>query len=309
MIKGYDIIGDIHGELAKLTGLLEAMEYRFEDGCYRHPERKAIFVGDFIDRGPNQRGVLELVMAMTRCGAALAVMGNHEYNALAFHTRDPERPATWLRPRNDKNIVLHMAFLREYLLESNDAPLQEVLQFFKSLPLWLELDGLRVVHACWDFASVRNIQVYLDHNGCLTDHGLVATCRSGSVAAKALELLLKGPELRLPKGAAVTNSKGVKRDMFRLKWWNNHVETLSDLLVKAAGEAEFLARPASVEIGYPEGEKPVFFGHYWFSGTPSCIAHNIACLDYSAASRGPLVAYRWSGEATLTDEHLFWLTN
>ena len=52
---------------------------------------------------------------------------------------------------------------------------------------------------------------------------------------------------------------------------------------------------------------PVVFGHYWFSGTPSVLSPLFACVDYSVAKGGPLVAYRWSGEDELRNEHLVWL--
>jgi len=43
----------------------------------------------------------------------------------------------------------------------------------------------------------------------------------------------------------------------------------------------------------------VFFGHYWMTGTPKLQTPTAACVDYSAAKDGPLVAYRWDGEPTL----------
>jgi hypothetical protein len=52
---------------------------------------------------------------------------------------------------------------------------------------------------------------------------------------------------------------------------------------------------------------PVLFGHYWFSGTPNVISPRFACLDYSAARDGPLVAYRWDGEAQLSSQKLMWV--
>ena len=64
--SGYDIIGDIHGHSDELEALLVKMEYRFLDGCYRHPDRVVIFLGDFIDRGPKQRRVLQIVMSMVQ---------------------------------------------------------------------------------------------------------------------------------------------------------------------------------------------------------------------------------------------------
>ena len=50
----YDIIGDIHGQADKLEALLRTLGYRDTAGAWRHAERRAIFVGDFIDRGPAQ---------------------------------------------------------------------------------------------------------------------------------------------------------------------------------------------------------------------------------------------------------------
>ena len=51
---------------------------------YRHADRKVVFIGDFVDRGPGIGEVIEIVRAMVDAGDALAVMGNHEYNAIAF---------------------------------------------------------------------------------------------------------------------------------------------------------------------------------------------------------------------------------
>ncbi|HJW95993.1 MAG TPA: polynucleotide kinase-phosphatase [Thermoanaerobaculia bacterium] len=71
----FDIIGDIHGCFDELTALLQRLGY--VNG--RHPEgRKAVFLGDLVDRGPKTPEVLELVMAMTASGNALAVPGNHD---------------------------------------------------------------------------------------------------------------------------------------------------------------------------------------------------------------------------------------
>ena len=103
----YDLIGDIHGHADELVQLLEALGYQKVQGTYRHSERKVIFVGDFIDRGPKIRQVLEIVRPMIEGGHALAVMGNHELNALAYHTEDPESPGKYLRRRSDKNVGQH----------------------------------------------------------------------------------------------------------------------------------------------------------------------------------------------------------
>jgi hypothetical protein len=85
---GYDVIGDIHGQADKLEALLRVLGYRNGAGVWRHSGRQAIFVGDFIDRGPAQIRSVNIVRRMTDAGAAHAVMGDHELNAIAWHTPD-----------------------------------------------------------------------------------------------------------------------------------------------------------------------------------------------------------------------------
>jgi hypothetical protein len=48
----YDLIGDIHGHADALRRLLATLGYTRHQGGYRHSDRRAIFLGDFIDRGP-----------------------------------------------------------------------------------------------------------------------------------------------------------------------------------------------------------------------------------------------------------------
>ncbi len=84
----FDIVGDIHGCRAELEALLGELGYAIErddEGRAigaRHPERRAVFVGDLVDRGPDTPGVLRLVMGMVRAGNAFCVTGNHEHKLL-----------------------------------------------------------------------------------------------------------------------------------------------------------------------------------------------------------------------------------
>jgi protein phosphatase len=84
----FDVIGDVHGCLAELQQLLDELGYEIDrdpegrPANARHPERRAIFLGDLVDRGPDTPGVLRLVMGMVAAGAALAVLGNHEAKLL-----------------------------------------------------------------------------------------------------------------------------------------------------------------------------------------------------------------------------------
>ena len=75
----FDIIGDVHGCCAELEALLVQLGYRIAgEKVEPPPGRKAVFVGDLVDRGPNAPGVLALVMRMVESGVALCVPGNHD---------------------------------------------------------------------------------------------------------------------------------------------------------------------------------------------------------------------------------------
>lgn len=79
----FDIIGDVHGCFDELTELLRRLGYEVTGGnkgpSAKHPEgRKAVFLGDLVDRGPASPAVLRLVMSMLHGGAAFAVPGNHD---------------------------------------------------------------------------------------------------------------------------------------------------------------------------------------------------------------------------------------
>ena len=84
----FDVIGDVHGCRAELESLLTDLGYavsRDEQGraVGAHQQgRRAVFVGDLVDRGPDTPGVLRLVMGMVAAGDALCVPGNHENKLL-----------------------------------------------------------------------------------------------------------------------------------------------------------------------------------------------------------------------------------
>ncbi len=91
----FDVVGDIHGCRAELELLLSSLGYEISRDHAgravgaRHDGRRAIFLGDLVDRGPDTPGVLRLVMGMVSAGNALCVPGNHEAKLLrALRGRD-----------------------------------------------------------------------------------------------------------------------------------------------------------------------------------------------------------------------------
>jgi polynucleotide kinase-phosphatase len=82
----FDLIGDIHGCAEELEELLARLRYLPDSaGVFHHPEgRKAVFLGDLVDRGPRVAGVLRIVMGMVKAGNALCVPGNHDDKLLRW---------------------------------------------------------------------------------------------------------------------------------------------------------------------------------------------------------------------------------
>jgi hypothetical protein len=304
----YDLIGDIHGHADELVQLLEALGYRKAHGVYRHSDRTVIFLGDFIDRGPQIRHVLEIVQPMIEAGQALAVMGNHELNALAYHTEDRESPGKYLRPHCEKNEKQH----RETLEQLNPKELRSYLEWFRTLPMWLALDGLRVVHACWDDQEITTIEQARLKHGAITDEFLHLACRKGNPLFEAVDVTLKGKEGKLPDGASFQDKDGHVRSEIRTRWYlspSGHTYRTyalqSDEIACDLGLDEAVIAAATP---YPAGAKPVFIGHYWLSAQrPELLAENVACLDYSVAKGGFLCAYRWNGEQRLRGENFVWV--
>jgi hypothetical protein len=296
--QSYDLIADIHGHAIELKALLEKLGYRVERGCYRHPTRKVIFLGDFIDRGDHIRETLEIAKSMVEAGEALAVMGNHEYNAICYHT--PDGNGGFLRIHDPKNTRQHAKTLEAF---SNSPELLSMyLDWFKTLPLFLDLGDIRVVHACWGQQEIET----LGGRDRLNEDLLLKSAKKGSSEYHAVEVLLKGRELRLPEGQIFQDKDVHLRSEIRIRWWlNGRGKTYHQMVFPECENVSDSHIPdAHTErlTGYPVDSPPVFIGHYWLHGaTPSRTTINIACLDYSVAKKGPLVAYRWDGEQQLDD--------
>ena len=314
----FDVIGDIHGFADELTALLMKLGYHARGGVWQHPDRTAVFVGDFIDRGGQQLETLRIVRAMIDAGHAHAVMGNHEFNAIAWSQVDPANPGQHLRRRTDKNRRQHSAFLAAV---GQDSDLHaEWTEWFLTLPLWLDLGGLRVVHACWDPAAIATVGDILG-GAFLTRDAMPEACRIGTAGTSSfapdgsrkdagsdlylgLETLLKGIEVDLPEGASFEDKDGHTRNSVRTQWWKTSPVSYREGAILPPRDQGLLPEVALPHVAMPghDGGTPVFVGHYWWSEDLEPRSPAVACVDYSAGKGGPLVAYRWDGEAKLTAE-------
>ena len=307
----YDVIGDIHGYATRLKSLLTKLGYSEQDGAWSHPERQVIFLGDFVDRGPEQVETVRIAKAMVEARSALAVMGNHEFNAVGWCMPDPENPGEYLREHSAKNQEQHAEFLNQ--VGEDSAEHHAFLDWFRTLPLYLNLEGLRVVHACWHPAHLAALGPWLNEDRTLTSAGWQEAHRKGSPLYEAVEVTLKGLEMDLPDGISFYDEQRQERTRARVRWWKEEGQTYRDL-AQVPDESISAALP---DKPIPAGllpdlddNRPVFFGHYWFKGEPEPLNARAACLDYSVVAEPPagkLVAYRWDGEQTLDASHFVYV--
>lgn len=142
----FDIIGDVHGCVDELIALLAKLGYAVEivgTGEQRRvisrtpAGRRAVFVGDLVDRGPASPDVLRIVMHMIREGQALAVPGNHDAKLLR-----------WLKGSKVK-MTHGIAETISQLEKEPESFRHEVRTFIENLVsnLWLDGGRLAVAHA------------------------------------------------------------------------------------------------------------------------------------------------------------------
>ena len=164
----FDIIGDVHGCAEELNGLLDRLGYtgtprRHADG------RKAVFLGDLVDRGPGIVEVLRTAMSMVRAGTALCVPGNHEMKLL--------------RKLRGKNVKLTHGIAQTLEQLGREPPelAGEVAAFIDDLVSHYVLDGGRLVvaHAGMKAelqgrgsGAVREFALYGETTGETDEYGL-----------------------------------------------------------------------------------------------------------------------------------------
>ncbi len=244
----FDIIGDVHGELPALQALGRQLGYRV-DRDWTHPDgRFLIFLGDLVDRGAHSLEVAELVQGLVKERRAVCIMGNHEYNLVAYHLKVPgyEQPKRSNAPT-----------IRE--IEAAPRRWEVVLNFFRDLPIGIELPDLRIIHACWnqrslaltkdllevprtdvssDAEAMDWVQGHVRVRSPFAAAGLVAELPGDTVDPNGdapHEVLMKGFEVAAPP---FLDNDGKLRERIRAVWWN---------------DARHLVLT----------DKPQVFGHYW----------------------------------------------
>jgi protein phosphatase len=179
----FDIIGDVHGCAGELEELLALLGYQATatvtalggaSPVYTHPDgRKAVFLGDLVDRGPRILDTVRLAWAMIEAGSALAIPGNHD-----------SKLVRWLRGRNVQvthGLEASVAEIAALPDEPGTGTRRAIADFLDSLVSHYVLDGgaLVVAHAGLKESmqgrgsrEVRDFALYGETTGEMDEFGL-----------------------------------------------------------------------------------------------------------------------------------------
>lgn len=300
----YDIIGDVHGHAQLLKKILTEMGYAKTEKGFSHPVRKAVFVGDFINRGPQIKKTIRIIRQMVENGNAYAILGNHEINIIIASLKN-KKGKSLIKPPY-KSFISGLKTFNEF--SNYSLEWQEHLKWLRALPLFLELDKIRVVHACWADHAIEYLKNNLP-NGKIRKSVFKEIYKNpDSELAKSIRLTTKGVMLKMPADLKIVNSKGVSPRWFRIRWWENpDGKTFEELSFESKFRLPGYTVPKEIlpeTFPYPENLPILFFGHYCRFEGPHIIKPNICCLDTCITGSKKLFAYRWNGETELKPENL-----
>lgn len=302
-MDGYDIFGDIHGYADQLIAALKHLGYEKRGGIYQHPARKAIFLGDIINKGPQIKEAYKIVRAMVESQQGQAVIGNHEYSLLNMFRRKggPSEKVIFKEVSRASSTI--SAF------ENDESGFEELLQWIQTLPLFLDLGEIRLAHAAWLKKDIQFLQSHYPEN-VLSDRLIMATQMEYSEEADTLWRLFNGVEIDPVTGELNHPWNENRDDALRLKWWEGIDKgDLEELLVRDK-EISLSKLPLSREVEtimseYPETAPILFLGHYCLSADEAFMKPNLAILDSCVYKSGLLAVYRWSGEQELRETNLY----
>lgn len=298
----YDIIGDVHGYSEELKFLLKKAGYHEINGIWQHPERKAVFTGDFTCRGPSTRESIQIVRNMVENQTAIAILGNHELNVIGHFTKNKEGVPFKEATGSNKKIMDNIG--AEYKYEKK--VLKDDIKWLRRLPFYFDAGKLRVVHAYW---SDQNLKIIREHRSKekLTKKFLSEIFIPYSSLAVAVRQTTRGIEINLPHDLVIKDSNNIRRTNFRIKWWTSpQGKTFREI---GYGN-KFLLPPYSIppevippfEV-YPSEAPIVFVGHYCVEERQMITTSNVCCIDNCVANEGQLAAYRWDGEDRIKKEN------
>lgn len=313
-----DVVGDVHGEAVALDDLLRVLGYGADDA---HPAgRRLIFIGDLCDRGPDSPAVIRRVRRLVEAGLAQCLIGNHELSLLRGRRKQANG---WFFDRDHDR---ERGLFEDSRPAAGAAEREEILEFLRTLPLLLERDDLRLVHAGWIEDRIDEIR------SATADAGVVGLYRrhaerveerarqSGLATEAAAQEQLYADRMHdrtrpVPMLDAVAERDVAYQRSNPVRVLTSGIERLAQVPFFMAGKWRMVQRAAWWDEY--ASSVAVLFGHYWRWPTPDFgqrygkFNHNpfpgtvfnqwlgprasAFCLDYSIGARYT-ERHDWPGE-------------
>ncbi|MHA2936947.1 metallophosphoesterase [Vibrio sp. RC27] len=266
-------IGDIHAQHNKLVTLLRHIDFDRNNSNSSVKSGQLVFVGDLIDSVPGCDGdhlaLLNQVEELVNSNHAFCLLGNHELNAIGWATEIEQ--GKWARPHTENNRKQHRGFL-DAVKEGSDEHARWI-TWFKSLPLFLDFEEVKTIHACWDEQAIDRLKLYLNPDNSIKEAHWLDAFDENHELFSLCETLLKGPERKVDK--PFKDKTGKTRTHKRIEWWD--------------------------DSAYEESATPCIIGHYTLSGPPKVLSEKVVCVDFNAAKGdNPLVCYQFDLESSKT---------
>ena len=299
------IIGDIHGHLEPLDRLLDliGLSDRGSGGA------EIIFLGDLLDRGPQSAQVVERVKTLCELGKARCIFGNHEFNFVQFNTETELGSGVYRREHSEKNVREIAETWSSYRHFKNPSAIRAThVEWIKTLPIALSLDGVQMIHACWEPTLLARC-IQREGGYYLSESDWETAWQKNTEAHARVETLCKGLEQKLPEGGYFYDKGGIKRLSARVAWWNDEPRSWPDYIRAPGIDWSSLPNEFRASRHGLAPKSMTLFGHYWFDGEPMLLSDYAACLDFSIAKPdGVLCAYEWrAGDNHLYQDRFIWV--
>lgn len=290
-----DFIGDIHGNYTKLEKLLSLLDYKWVESkkIYEHTQdRKICVLGDFINVGMENEKVLDLLYSMYLNKQVYLIVGNHEYFLSLLY----------YKTANNKNLFWHYIQKNYFTLYQEFVHKKEKFYFYldwiSTLPLFLEFNGAKVVHAFIDDEIIEKVQEVNNVEK------IMVKSRSEIYLRDYVNKMLIGI---IHKYKAETNERTI---FFRYRWWDYDKNLPLQNMFIHKSEKLPLHEVQNINkemLNFKIGNYIIFFSHYNLQGYPFLTHSTRCCLDFGGAKGGFLSAYRWNGENVLNESNMCWI--
>ena len=259
-------IGDVYGRLDKLNDLLTEIDFDIEDPESSIQFVKLVFCGNLIAANEAENiehiALLSFVKELIDKGHAFCLLGSNEFEAIGWSKHHPITDTPYLPNGSAETNKLTPLFLKEFA--QGDEQLFQWIDWFMALPIYLDFDHIRAIHACWDESVISQLNPYL----CLLTQESTSTVNTDS-------------------------EKGSKNALSQ-QFWPAAFDETHPLSAMMTSCLNYTVLELIEHHPHHQLSTPVVIGHYPQDSFPDIQNEHLVCVNYNAAVGDyPLVSFAW----------------